>query len=321
MFDVITLGSATRDIFINAAFLRKKENYLCVDSGVKYDIEQPFMQTGGGATNTAVAFSRFGLKTSVICKIAKDDPGHFVKETLKDEKIDSSFLTVDDKTGTAFSIVLSKENSDRTIFTYRGASQNITLKDVKLNRLKTRWLYISALRGDSIGVLKPVLEYAKKNGINVAMNPGSKELEMKSIFKHVNVLLLNKDEAEILSGRSDSVNNIIKKLFALGPRTVVITDGGGKTYAYSGGCLYSAKPYNIKIHSTLGAGDAFCSGFVSMLIKNKSMEEVIKFGMLNASSVIQHVGAKTGLLYSKNLKMYENKLRQKLYIHKEEFGL
>lgn len=321
MFDVITVGSATRDIFVNTNSLEKKDNYLCLLTGFKFDINKPFIQTGGGATNTAVAFSRLGLKTAVITKIGHDDPGHLVKKTLEEESINTKLITTDKMVGTALSIIIWKENLDRTVFVYRGASDDINLRDVKLNSLKTNWIYITALRGKSVSVLKPLLEHAQKKGIKVAMNPGSQELEMKSLFKHVDVLLLNKEEAEILSGRDDSVNNIIKQLCKLGPKVIAITDRANKVFVYSNGFLYYAKPYNVKVESTLGAGDAFCSGFVAALVKNKSIEEAINFGLLNSSSVIQHIGAKVGLLYSRNLRKYETSLKQKLHIHKERFNL
>ena len=127
MFDVITVGSATRDIFLDASFLKKKQDYLCLDCGYKFDIEKPFIQTGGGATNTAVSFSRLGIKTAILTKVGNDGPGYSVKKTLQDENVNTGFIQTDDKLGTAMSIVIWKEK-DRTIFTYRGASENIKLK-------------------------------------------------------------------------------------------------------------------------------------------------------------------------------------------------
>ncbi len=319
MFDIITIGSAVKDIFIDAGFLKKKDNYLLLECGSKNSIEKPFIQSGGGATNTAVAFSRLGLKIAMVSKLGDDESGHSIKKNLNEEKVNLNHLITDKNIGTAFSFIITKEGADRIVFTYRGASDNILLNEIKLNSLKTKWIYITALRGNSLKVLNPIIEYAKKNGIKIAVNPGSKELEMKSLYRYVDVLLLNKEEAEILSGKGDSINKIISKLLNLGPKIVVVTDGQNKVFVSDHKNIYSSKPYNIKIKSTLGAGDAFCSGFTSALIRNKNIEDAIKLGMLNASSVIQHEGAKAGLLHYRDVNSYENKLRQRLVIHKEKF--
>ncbi|MBS3152001.1 carbohydrate kinase family protein [Candidatus Woesearchaeota archaeon] len=318
MFDVITVGSATRDIFLDASFLKKKQDYLCLDCGYKFDIEKPFIQTGGGATNTAVSFSRLGIKTAILTKVGNDGPGYSVKKTLQDENVNTGFIQTDDKLGTAMSIVIWKEK-DRTIFTYRGASENIKLKH--FNKMKTKWLYITALRGNSIKMLKDLLVYAHKKGIKVAMNPGSKELEIKSLFKYVNILLLNKEESEILSKNFENIREIMMSINDLGPKTIAVTNGKENVFVFNNKKIYYAKPYDIKIKSTLGAGDAFCSGFVASIIKNQNVEDAVKLGLLNSSSVIQHKGAKTGLLHIKNINNYENRLNQKLIVHKEELDL
>jgi ribokinase len=45
-----------------------------------------------------------------------------------------------------------------------------------------------------------------------------------------------------------------------------------------------------------GAGDAFGSGLVAALAKNKSIEHAIQFAIANSGNVITQWGAKNGLL-------------------------
>lgn len=317
MFDVIIVGAATRDIFIE---VNSTKNSF-IHPGAKIDIEKPFIQTGGGATNTSVGFSRLGLKVATVCKVGHDDPGHLIKRNLENEKVNTKFVIEDKNIGTALSLIFSSPNTDRTVFVYRGASDEINLKDIKLNLLKTKWLHITALKDNSIKILKPLLDYAVKNKIKISINPGSQELEIKSLFKYIDVLLLNKEEAEKLSGTKDNINGMIKYLMLLGPKTIVITGGENRAFVYSNNQIYSAVPPKVKIKNTLGAGDAFCSGFVSALIKNKSVEEAFRLGLLNSSSVIQHIGAKVGLLHKNDINLYERKLNAKLQIHKGNFSL
>jgi len=74
----------------------------------------------------------------------------------------------------------------------------------------------------------------------------------------------------------------------------------------------------VKIIETTGAGDAFASSFLSGMIKKNNIEFALKLARTNAESVIQHHGAKTGLLtYNKALKIMKkqpSKITKRLLI-------
>lgn len=61
--------------------------------------------------------------------------------------------------------------------------------------------------------------------------------------------------------------------------------------------MYSAvPPVDRKIVDTLGAGDAFGSGFLSEFIRTGDVEKSIQLGMANSVGNLSQIGAKTGLL-------------------------
>ena len=309
IFDVITIGSATRDIFVDANFLQSKENYSCLVHGQKFEMPQPLIETGGGATNTAVGFARLGLKTGIIAKVGNDSAGFTVKHTLHEEGVNTDHIVRDAHTGTALALIFMKKNVDRTVFVYRGASDDLRERDVQL-KMKTKWVYISALGKHAIRVLKPLLLAAKKKKIQIALNPGAAELQMPELVKFIDVLILNREEAEIMAGAKGESMVLVKKLAEKGAKKVIITDGKNQIFAYDQERIYTVKPYDGKIESTLGAGDAFASGCITAIMKGLSMEDALKWGCLNAASVIQHIGAKTGLLQEQKIGFFERSLRQ-----------
>ena len=71
MFDVVTFGSATVDIFIesdkahvvNVRGIEGELDLYCLQYGEKIEIDHSAFAIGGGAINTAACFSRLGLKT------------------------------------------------------------------------------------------------------------------------------------------------------------------------------------------------------------------------------------------------------------------
>jgi sugar/nucleoside kinase (ribokinase family) len=93
-----------------------------------------------------------------------------------------------------------------------------------------------------------------------------------------------------------SLVHFFKEALARGPRIAVVTNGSEGVYVCSEKTIYFHPSLPVKLVSTLGAGDAFGSGFVAGLALFNSIEQAIRTGILNSSSVITHVDAKEGLL-------------------------
>ena len=83
-YDVITIGSATRDVFIwpknSEIQVVKDKKYktgegMCFNLGSKIDVPEIHFRTGGSAVNAAVTFAKQGLKASALCRVGKDSRG------------------------------------------------------------------------------------------------------------------------------------------------------------------------------------------------------------------------------------------------------
>ena len=307
MFDVITFGSATIDVF---AFTDKaktkcsknhshgKHCFIYYPAGSKLYIDELYFNTGGGGTNTAVSFARLGLKTGYLGKLGKDQMSSNIIQELKKEKVSAFIVKGKEKCG--FSIILDSIKHDRTILTHKGSNDTLKFSKVPLKKLKTKWFYFSSMDKDSFKTQLKLAEHAKKNGINIAYNPSSYLAEkglkfLEKIIKNADVLVLNDEEASLLVGNL-KIEEMLKRLKDAGPRIVVITQGPGGATAYDGNFSYKIIPYKQKVVETTGAGDAFASSFLAGMIKKKKMEFALQLALENAESVIAHHGAKNKLL-------------------------
>ncbi len=314
MYDVITLGSATLDVFVYTELsgIGKKSNKLIAyPSGSKILIKKLDFMTGGGGTNTAVSFSRLGLKTAYLGKMGKDDSAIRVLEQLKKEKVD--FIGPrSGKDFTAYSVILDSKEHDRTILTYKGISNSMKFSEVKKSGLKTKWFYFSSLLGDSFKTQKKIVDYAKNNKIKVAYNPSEYQIKndnVNYIVKRSDVLVFNRREAELLTGKN-KVKEQLRFASELGPNIVCITDGPNGDYVYEKGndFFYYMKPHKIKIVERTGAGDSFASSFVTGLIKKDDIEFAMRLALVNSESVIMYHGAKNKLLgYKEALRKIKNR--------------
>jgi ribokinase len=296
-FDVVSFGSAVVDVFVKTE-MSEKDGFINYPIGEKILINDLKFDVGGAGTNTAVAFSRFGLKAGCICEFGKDDNGRRILELLEKEKIEFLGKTVEGEL-TGYSVILDSKGGERTILTYKGANDEVSLLDIK--KFKTRWLYFSSLLDLSFETQKKLAEAMNKNGVKLAFNPSSyqiKSMDLKPLLKITDILILNKEEAEILLKKNnEKEKDLLKGLYNITRGIVVITDKDKSISCYDGIKKHSLVPHkNIKVVERTGAGDAFASGFVAGRIVGKSIKESLELGLRESESVIQYFGAKNNLL-------------------------
>ena len=293
-FDVVTFGSAVVDTFVDTEF-NEKSNSFSYPAGSKILVQNLKSEIGGGATNTAVAFSRLGLKTGCICRIGNDNNGSDILEMFKKEKIKFLGFTSQERTGE--SIILDSKGNNRTVLTFKGHGNSIN--SFEIPKIKTKWLYYSSVLGESF---KTQVALAKKSKAKVAFNPSEyiiKAMDIRPLLKFTEILILNKEEAQLLCKKHKREGDLLICLSWFGPKIVVITDKNKLTYAFDGKKEYSIKPNNIKVVERTGAGDAMASGFVAGIITGKTLQASLRLGLKESESVIRYFGAKNKLLKMK----------------------
>ncbi len=310
MFDAITFGSATRDIFVKSKdikiidcpeFLTGKA--LAVGAGSKIYVEEMFFATGGGGTNTAATFVLQGLKTAYAGLVGSDEGGREIVKEMEKLGVDSRFIKITDKADTPCSIILSSPGKERSILVHEGASHFLSKEDIEWDEIKkTKWIYIAGFSGESTEVFEPLVDFAKENKIKIAVNPGhdqlTKDLEiLKKSLSKIDILLLNQEEASMVTGIDyKKEGELFKKFDELVPGIAVMSKGPDGVSVSDGKNIYRAGIPASGYAERTGAGDAFGSGFVAAIIDGKDIPHAIQLGTANATSTIQKVGAKNGLL-------------------------
>lgn len=339
---VLTIGGATLDTIITYEDMETlihqrrgaSQSYLLLEEGKKIEVVKQDIASGGGATNTAVAFKRQGYEVSLFCKIGRDLTGELVLKELQDYGLNTNYITYDDKIATATSFIVPSLKGDRAVFAYRGANTNLLMKDLPLQEIKgCKFIYITSLSRESAEQLPKIVAAAKKENVLVAINPGVSQLihgadDLKKSLSGIDTFILNEEEAQkFMASLMGNVGDVertgaeklvasktsftqgyfnlreyFKKVLELGPKVVVVTNGSEGVYVATKEKLYFHKAPKVKVVNTLGAGDAFGSGFTGALYQGASMPDAIRQGILNSGSVIQHSGAKKGLLTTEEFK-------------------
>ena len=308
MYDIISIGSATRDVFIGAEDFKsfKSEDYssgtaMCFSLGSKIEIKKIVFTTGGGGTNAAVTFARQGLKTANIGVVGNDLNAQEVIEALQKEGIDTQYYQKHSDDFTAYSVILVDKGGERTILSYKGEGQHFEAVDIPFDKLRARWLFLNSL-GGHYDLLDNAINWAAKNNVKVAINPGGKELahgldKLRPLFKNIFVFWTNQEEAAGLLGMDiNDEAGIFKKMDELIDGIFVMTKGPQGMVVSDGKNIYRAGVPDSPVVERTGAGDASCSGFVTEYIRSGDIIKAIQFGTANASSVVTQYGSKEGIL-------------------------
>ncbi len=283
-YEVVSVGSGLVDAFVRAQF-KEKDEMICFPIGTKILIDNITFSSGGGGINTAICFSHLGLKAGFLGKIGKGYNGKIILRELMNSNVD--FLGVKTEEHTGYSIILESKKKNRTILTFKGASDNLKFNEINLNKFETKWFYFTSMGKESFETQKKIALFAKRNGIKLAYNPSSYHTKngakyLGAILKSCYFLSLNKEEARMLVNKGD----LYKGLAKLGPEIVSITNGDKEGGVYDGRFLYRYIPPKIKVKEVTGAGDIFASSFVSGLIKLKSIEDALKTAIAHSAFAI-----------------------------------
>ncbi len=307
---IICVGAGMQDVFLIGKSLTAKRDVRTKATveqfplGSKIEIDQVFHSTGGDATNAAVTFARQGLNVSFIGKVGDDTAGQEVVRVLQQEGISTSNIVVDKKLGTGYSTIMVAPSGERVVLVYRGASHELSAKEVNWDGVKGDWLYITS-HGGNFDIIRQFVRQAKTRSMKVAFAPGKLELakprKVKALLPGIDILLGNAEEMQQLFGIHNTKELMLNTIGAC--HYLVVTDGPSGVYVSDSDKIYQANIYQkVKVVDRLGAGDAFGSGFVSVIAQGGSVAEAVTFASANATSVVQHYGAKTGILRPQKLK-------------------
>lgn len=316
MFDVITIGGVSRDVFfmthegsvIND--LKRHQKLIAFGYGAKIIPEETEFGYGGGGANTAISFAKIGLHTAAILNVGQEGTGGLVVNELEKTGVSCEHITRDREHHTALSMIVTVDGGEHTMFLYRGSNNFIHVDDWR--KVHAKWFYLASLTGESVELIPEIFSYARAHDIKVAWNPGSEQLaggyhDLADYLEDTAILVMNRDEAcNLLRSKREklaSVDNkeILAKLSQLTNGIAVMTDGENGSYATDGKKTYHEAAHEAQVVETTGAGDAYGSTFVAAIIKGYGVKHAMKLAAENSANVVSCLGAQDGLMTFRQL--------------------
>jgi ribokinase len=312
--DILAIGDITIDAFIKlkdaevTCDIDHKNCKLSFGFGDKVPYESvTICNAVGNGPNASVAASRLGLSSVIITCVGNDQNGKDCIDELRRNDVGIEYVKTVDGARTNYHYILWY-GVDRTILTkHEDFKYNLDGIEVP------KWIYFSSLGENSLAFHAEIADFIEKNKeIKLAFQPGTFQIKtdiksLERIYKNTEIFFCNVEEAQkILKEESRDVKILLEKMALLGPKIVIITDGFDGAYAFDtkSGEKWFMPIYPHKQFESTGAGDAFSSTIVSALALDKTLEEALLWGPINAQSVVQYVGSQKGLLTQEKIEEF-----------------
>jgi len=315
--DILAIGDLATDVFIKIKEAEAKCDLdgehckLCLNYGGKVPYESAEVcHAVGNSSNFAIGTSKLGLSSYLVSYVGGDITGKENIEKLKEDNVHTDYINTINDLESNYHYVL-----------WYGKEHTILIKHTEFPysfpvlKQEPKWIYLSSLASNSVTYHEEIIEYIKSHpSVSLAFQPGTFQIKLgtetlSSIYKNTKVFFCNYEEAQkVLNTEEKEVSKLVKMIYELGPKMVVITDGENGAYSYDGNEILFIKafPSDSFVEST-GAGDAFSSAFMSAIFLGKDISTALTWGATNAVSVISYVGPHKGFLNREQIEEYIEK--------------
>lgn len=288
-FDIVTLT-------VNPS-VDKSTHFSGLIAEQKIRCQDPQFDAGGGGINVSKAIAR--LRGSSLAVFTAGGPvGEMLKDLVEKEKVE--FEAIGIKTATRENFIAVDDNTNSQ-YRFGFTGDVLEASEVEeilktISNLKPKYLVASGSLNEGLSddFYQKVAEIAKKSGTKLIVDTSGEALK-KIVETGVYLIKPNVGELAKLIGverlEMEEVDDAAKKIIAKGGAEIVVVSLGpqGAVLVTKDSCEFIPAP-NVAKKSTVGAGDSMVGGMVWALSQNKSMKEVIRWGVACGSAATMNEG-------------------------------
>lgn len=274
-------------------------------------IESPYGKVdriiGGSCPYISLAASFFHQPIQVVAVIGEDFPKEYLNK-LSDKGIDLKGLQL--------------KPGEKSFYWSGKYHKNLNSRDTLVTELNVLENFIPIIPDEyqscdflMLGNLSPQVQLqAIKNlknrpkfivmdtmnfWMDIAMN------ELKAVMKEVDLISINDEEAEQLTGEH-SIRKAAKKILTMGPKYLIIKKGEHGALLFYGEEMFYCPALPLEeVFDPTGAGDTFAGGFIGYLAKSgdisfENMKKAVVHGSALASFCVEKFGTERLFEISEN---------------------
>lgn len=311
--DLLTLGNAIVDLLAQTP-----ESFLvaqAVNKGAMQLIDEPraealygvmgpaIIVSGGSAANTAVGAAALGAKVGFVGKVKDDELGRLFRHDLGAVGVRFDTAAATDGPATARCFVLVTPDGERTMSTYLGACQNLTVADIHEDEVASaKIVYLEGYLWDppaAKDAFRKAVAIAHEAGNQVALSlsdpfcVGRYRDEFRELIRDGSVDFLFANTQELMSlYETGSETDAFAALREERVTGIVTRSAEGASVVTRDGTVEVPAFPVASVVDTTGAGDLFAAGYLAGLARGLAPRDCARLGTLAAGEVIGHLGAR-----------------------------
>jgi ribokinase len=285
---VVVAGSANIDLIARVSHLPKPGETVG---------DAEFSQAHGGkGANQAVAAARAGANVSFISSLGDDLFGQSMLKDFQRTGINTDYIMQAKGVPTGTALIWVDAQGENSIAVAPGANYQLSSDYIDECRILLSGAELILLQLEiPFETVEYIIDLCASLGKKIMLNPApARKLERRHL-KPLYCLIVNETEAAMISGlpveSKDEIQEAAKALLGMGPQMVVITLGSKGVYYVSKREQKFVDAYPVKTVDTTAAGDVFCGVLAAQLVKNKKVEDAIKFANAAAALSTTILGA------------------------------
>ena len=289
---VVCIGLTVTDVLVRPIDISMPNSELTMVDNISNAV-------GGDAFNEAYTLAHLGIPVKLMTLVGSDSWGDFIIAKGSEAGIDMEFVTRSNDYPTTVSIVLVRDDGERSFICSRGTAQHFMIESLDMQSIeKAKVVSLASLytNAEMCQAFLTAAKAAKKAGAIVALDvaEGLEDDILKShaeLFTLTDFIFPNYDQACKMTGET-SLEKIAGVFLKCGVKNAVIKTGKNGCYIQNKDGILKIPTYkNAKRIDTTGAGDNFAAGFIYGLCRDLSIKECAAYANAAASVSIQYLGA------------------------------
>lgn len=272
------------------------------------------IEPGGKGLNVAVGLHRLGARVHTLIGCGQDQAGDALLALLATEGLTTDHVhRLPGSSGWGSGLIGADGNN--SIAVYLGANRLLTASHAEQARPRIEAAHLVYGQFETaLPAVETAFDIAHARGVTTVLNPSPWQTPSRALATTTHTLIVNALEAAALWGLADdfassvevATSRMASRLPALGSswpalRRLVVTLGpwgalGAERSDHEGrwSAWHAAAP-TIKAVDTVGAGDAFASGYCTAVLTGRPLPEALAWGNLCGAHVAAHHGVLAAL--------------------------
>ena len=312
-YDVLGIGNAIFDVLVQTdeKFLSRhgmtKGGMSLIDearaASIYRDMGPATEMSGGSAANTIVGIAGFGARAAYVGKVKDDQIGRLYAHDIRAAGVAFDTSPASGGPATGCSYILVTDDGERTMNTYLGAAQELSVADIDAAQIAASALvYLEGYLWDPKNAKEAFVKaatIAHQAGRQVALTLSDSFCvdryrgEFLDLMRNGTVDLVFANEAELHSLYQTSDFETALRQLRSDAHLAVVTRSEKGCVVAARDCVTAVPAYPVeKVVDTTGAGDLFAAGFLFALARGAVYGKAGRLGALAAAEIIQHIGAR-----------------------------